>query len=385
MAFYYVDSVGGSDANPGTSAGAAKQTLAAGIGLLGPGDTLYVKAGTYTLTSGVTITAAQCGTTRAGATTIEGYVTTPGDTPDPASAPLITTAANSVVLLTYAAGTASAHLVLRSLKLTNTAATKAVGVLGTTGAGSAIGNITFDRVEIAGCSSGFSAANRVIIAYARKWVIRSSTGEGVLSAASVMVTGCVFEDCKFIDNGSNGFNVGANATSFGVWVRCVFSGNAGVGLIHAAQARTITHSLTGCTFEGNTGDGFQFTFTTGTITLQASDCVFYGNGGYGLNMNGSGGGSIAYAHAYGNAYGSNTSGASQGLTYESGAKSLSADPFTNAAAEDWSPNATPGAGALLRGAGNGGADIGAIQSTPSGGGSGGPPRVLTPNTWSLVG
>jgi len=45
---YYVDKLGGNDANPGTSPEQAKATITAGIGLLAAGDKLIIGPGTYT-------------------------------------------------------------------------------------------------------------------------------------------------------------------------------------------------------------------------------------------------------------------------------------------------------------------------------------------------
>ena len=48
MANYYVSAQTGSDANAGTSVGAAKLTIQAGLDLLSTGgDTLYIAPGTY--------------------------------------------------------------------------------------------------------------------------------------------------------------------------------------------------------------------------------------------------------------------------------------------------------------------------------------------------
>ncbi|VTS01551.1 Marine sediment metagenome DNA, contig: S12H4_L00848 (Fragment) OS=marine sediment metagenome GN=S12H4_14323 PE=4 SV=1: Beta_helix [Gemmata massiliana] len=275
MADYYVDATGGSDANPGTSTGAAKQTLAAGIALLTAGDRLYVKAGTYTLTTTAAITAAQCGATRAGPTIIEGYVTTPGDAPETSAAPLITSSTNSVSLLTYQAGTAVAYLALRSLKISSTATTRGSGILGVTGTGSVAGNVVLEKVEIVGGAVGYNSGARLQIARARRLTIRNSVGVGVNSAS--IVSSALIEDCRFLDNGSHGFDIGANVLTSAQFRRCVFSGNVGSGVSFPVQGRTgVMMSIYNCTFEGNGSDGITFTFTTGNFGLFCSDCAFWG-------------------------------------------------------------------------------------------------------------
>ena len=73
-ATYYIDPVNGNDANPGTQSQPFR-TLGQGVSVLTPGDTLYVRAGTY---NGVTDNAIPGGTSWSAPVTVAAY---PGEQP----------------------------------------------------------------------------------------------------------------------------------------------------------------------------------------------------------------------------------------------------------------------------------------------------------------
>ncbi|AMV23426.1 hypothetical protein VT84_03385 [Gemmata sp. SH-PL17] len=237
-------------------------------------------------------------------------------------------------------------------------------------------------------------------------------------------TGCAHRGstwrCRF-QNFTNGGVTDGAATGITEAAFCEFTGNSG------AAAAQVYHGI-GCVAWNNSATPFQFVASardcisfgnTGVNTdgFSASrkfwNCIAYGNARNGFNLS-----SAAESAAYnciseanlvsgyvGNSalpfvvncadFG-NSSGRSGGNIRDLDPINLSASAFVNAAGGDFRLNATAGAGALLRalalpvtfpgGAGANYRDIGPIQHQDSGGGnSGGPVRILAPNTWHLVG
>lgn len=156
---------------------------------------------------------------------------------------------------------------------------------------------------------------------------------------------CLLERCVAHDNaGSNGVGFVANEITL---VGCVADSNGSHGLTFG----NVWMRLVGCVFYGNGGDGARV--SGGSMGTSATNCVFYGNGGYGFDDSSlSVGFDIRLAN---NAYGANTSGPTRAGSFadESGAVTLTGDPFTDAANGDFRLNSTAGAGAACRGAGRG--------------------------------
>jgi hypothetical protein len=243
---------------------------------------------------------------------------------------------------------------------------------------------------------------------------------GKTSAAGLTLgSNCVAVNCAAKNGGASsyGFNVSAN---FSVLDNCVASGMASgatAAFICPAIASLFNCRATGnaipgfssssaaefvrCIADNNTGassDGFQ---TTGAFLTQYISCVGYNNGrdgirnaaanwqftvrdcilvknaGYGLNSSVT---NFSSASQYltildYNAFYSNTSGARNQVPTGTHDVTLTGDPFTNGASNDFSLNATAGAGAACRAAGfpgvlqSGGTgflDIGALQHQDSG-------------------
>jgi len=143
------------------------------------------------------------------------------------------------------------------------------------------------------------------------------------------------------DNSSHGFN-GANNCTFS---KCLSTNNGGDGF-------RVSYSclLENCVSHGNTTDGIDVTSSYPTM-FYVSNCILDGNGGYGIRClitNGDGQ-SFLLSH---NAFRSNTSGNYvSGEIYGVNDIILTADPFTDAAADDYTLNDTAGGGAACRTAG----------------------------------
>jgi hypothetical protein len=224
-----------------------------------------------------------------------------------------------------------------------------------------------------------------------------------------------FVNCKALNFKVSGFQ---NTAGGGVHIACeATGGNSGAtGAFYntayhfACYAHdNICHGFRnpqvciGCIADTNTGastDGFNFddNALSGCLVL---NCVAYNNGRSGLRNHGTYqavsifGSIFSQNTAYGisaglafrahltinyNAFYSNTSGPRNNYTAGPNDVTLTGDPFTNAAAGDFSLNNTAGAGAACRAAGfpgvfpggltTGYLDIGAVQHQDAGGGGG---------------
>ena len=100
-------------------------------------------------------------------------------------------------------------------------------------------------------------------------------------------------------------------------------------------------------FYNNDGDGLEFDEATepNNKVVRVENNIFFDNGGYGWHVTDSAAARMMLGDR--NAYYSNTSGASLNVT-DSNSITMSADPFTNADAGDFSLNTTAGGGADVR-------------------------------------
>lgn len=237
-----------------------------------------------------------------------------------------------------------------------------------------------------------------------------------LKAASLGIglnSGGVAVNCKAINFTSIGFFNGATYAQF---FNCVASGGTSAASAAFSTSNNAGMFLYGCRATGNacpgfqlynasyavrcisdnntgaSSDGFQFTgsqqggfiscvsYSNGRDGIQALSnfsssvivlaCILAKNGRYGLNNSvGTLSGLYAILCDY-NAYYLNTSGPQNAMPAGAHDVALSGDPFTNGASNDFSLNATAGAGAACRAAGFPGAlqsggtgalDIGALQ------------------------
>jgi hypothetical protein len=174
-------------------------------------------------------------------------------------------------------------------------------------------------------------------------------------------------NCVAHDNTVTGFS------SNPYCINCISDTNTGASSDGFSDSSSGT-SYIGCVAYNNGRDGFLTanagSFVGGTRTW---NCISYGNGRYGYNN--------ANNWHSNHAAGSNTSGNQNGTANElTTIVSLSGDPFTNAAAGDFSLDNTSGEGAACRAAGHPGVfpgglttgylDIGAVQHQDAGGGGG---------------
>lgn len=385
-----IDSTGGAG-----KLGGALSAIEDGDGAYVAGNLVYLESGTYTKASTRTLTCD--GTTSAGNIQIIGYPS--GGTRANADIaesdmPVLTSATNSVALVTL---NAANLITFRNIKFTHTAGTRGAAVVNATA--NTVNGPTFINCKFDGCLHamlvGTSAATSFKGAQMTACAVHNCTGAALNWQGSHAVTWSL-DACDFSANAGHistqsGSNQTINAR------RCVFRGatasNHGFTIgTTTANADAMALILDRCVFYGNGGSGLRFEYTTGRHSfVDVSGCIFYNNGGYGISAATAGILDGAFPPARFNAFGANTSGARQNFRAGAGDVALTADPFTNAAAGDFSLNNTAGGGALLRQLGwpsrigvLGGAttasysDIGAADHQESAGGSFNPlaPRVV---------
>jgi hypothetical protein len=104
-------------------------------------------------------------------------------------------------------------------------------------------------------------------------------------------------------------------------------------------------------FYNNASHGLEITQVNPAFMSVIRNNIFWGNGGYGIKYLASTGDSFARGKCDYNALGSNTSGAYSNFTGGTHDVVLTGDPFTNAAAKDFSLNNAAGAGAVCKSVG----------------------------------
>jgi hypothetical protein len=188
------------------------------------------------------------------------------------------------------------------------------------------------------------------------------------TSSSGVSTGLVLNQCEFTDAtaGSVGLIDGRTGQPvlFACWlhdsvgigliasygfsvVSCIISNMVGRG-IDAGSGNDGEGMVSGSVFYGNGGDGVRLQGSLAGYSITSS--IFMNNGGYGINAAG-GGPAVDLGLEDYNAFKSNTSGARNGIAAGAHDVTLTADPFTNAAGNDFTLNNTAGGGAACRGAG----------------------------------
>jgi hypothetical protein len=307
------------------------------------GNTVYLKAsGTTTLTSTILNYDVLI-------MTIIGYTSSRTDN----GQATITSATNSVNLLTL--GNNAATWILRNLKFTHTAATRGVGI---TGIGNLFYYLVLDNCVFDGCLIAYDGGYPFVFAStayhftAINCEFKNATSYGLrfYNLTSVRFVGC------FIHNNS-GDGININGTGSAGTVELLYSvvrANGGSGIYDFTDGQGNTApdiAIINSAILANTGDGVKM-FGTGSNygqQLHLQNSIIYGNGGYGLDfaapLN------IVVAPGRNNAFGSNTSGARNNYPTLQGDIALSADPFTNQSAADFTLNNTGGGGADCQAAG----------------------------------
>jgi hypothetical protein len=331
------------------------------------GNKIHVKAGTYTNTTTITLSAIVA--TQNLPIQIIGYQTTHNDG---GTKPLITTATNTTPLFTM---TNAPYIEWRNVLLTNTATTRAAGILGLTTASAGAWSLIDSIMD--GFSNGIDSATNSRGA-ASLFIIRSTIKNSTVSAVNDSTAGLkLFIDSSvFYNNTTTCFRMTAiNGANDWTFVNNIFA-KSGAGINDLATTRPTTWTFKNNTFVDITGVCVNSAETTSSCTLIDEGNIIY-NCGTGFNFAFSGGVDRSTLLNDYNAYGANTTNRT-GLSAGAHDITLTADPFVNRAAANYALNNTAGGGALLRAAnfpgalnvgGTGYLDVGALQHQDTGGGT----------------
>lgn len=323
----------------------------ASLGIVGvsivSGNIVYIKAGTYTISSATPNVSGGCYDST-GFTILEGYQTTRGDRGTP---PLFQASGISTFTIITNEDLASATINL--------------------------------RVDGAGLTS---SRGMVVATIGYKLIAENCTNSGILEATTAIFVNCVATGCStqpaFIGGSCHGCVAHSNtAAGFSLAgsksaTHCLSYGNSGAS---SDGFRGVQDGITmeNCAAYNNGRDGFRASVSGGQYYI---NCIAEANAAFGFNAN-----AIFSIRLLNCATFNNTSGATNlnGLVNESvGLVTGSSSFFVNAAGNDFALNSTAGAGAAARAAGFPGIfpagattsylDIGAAQSqgTPGAAGAG---------------
>ena len=348
--------------------GGALQTLATLEASNVAGNKAWIKSGTYTLTSKVTL--AITGDATNGSVLWQGYQTTRGD--NTGTQPDITSSTSALTL--FESGLMAARK-FKNIKFSHTGASRGIGFDSTAGPQYPIffDGCLFDGLATAVKCDNLGASNYGEVNLFGCRII-NSTSAG-LKATSGLVDSCIISD-----GSSVGVLVGARGSIIAgqiSFVNTIIESNASHGISLGSCDRSPV-DVQGCVFHNNTGDGIGSNAGT-TGVLEVKNSIFTSNGGYGINVSAQSNRNAVYES---NAFKSNTSGSyGTNTTAGTGDITLTVDPFTDAANQDFTLNATAGGGADLKslalpttmpfGVTTTNKNIGVAQNAYSAGGSGG--------------
>ena len=353
------------DRSPGTvgasgtwAVGGSLLTIGKALGAVAARNTIYVKNGTYTVTSTMTLPALSV--------YLIGYNSTHGDYGSP---PTVTTATNSTVLFTPVS-TGTGGLSFSNFIFTNTAGTAAACVTATNAGFE--GTIMFYSCKFSGFSSALYGIYSGIYCFTFAGFIdceiTGCTGPGgaIYNDGALYVDGCYIHGntnagVYFDQNPNSGsftctvVNTVFYSQTYGIYLNtgipltirnCDFSthSTSGVRIVGSPQNLTCVNNI----FDANSTYGLSFDSTPATFAYVALNNAFYNNGANWHNLTGS-----------------------------LGDISLSGSPYT-LVGTTFTLNSTAGAGAACKAAaaplafpgsaGNAYQDVGALQSQGSGGG-----------------
>ncbi len=344
MTTYFVKTGGNDTTGDGLAWGTAWATPGKAGGSLSADDILYIGNGTYTLTNSTANTAGgPLALPTNGACNVVGCAD--GDETDFSSFPTIDAGSQNNVSLFALDGADGHNQIIFNIKFDGQQGSNNFGINGT--------NQSFEFAvlcEAVDCPTGFDT----LVAISCKSSYASASGKGFHDS--------ICFHC-WADTHAAGFDGSARQ-----FVNCIAS-NCTAGWDDSAAYRC---AYSHCIAYNSTNSGFACRNTTTLSGGVFTDCVAYGNGAFGWDFNTLSGSSLINCAA-----GNNTSGRTDGNeALDLDAITLTADPFTNAASGDFSPNNTAGGGALLKAAALGvfgqavnNFDVGAVQhSDPAGGG-----------------
>jgi len=336
MTLYYVDGAVGNDGNAGTSPGAgnAWATIGKAASTITNGDLAWIKASAvYSLSSAITFNATDSYTGRA---QFIGYGSTPGDG---IPATVRATAGSFFMFDINQNG-----VLLQNLIIDGNNQTSITGV-----------RFSSQYSGIVGCLIKNCTNNGVLVSATYSHLFNCEvTGCSAASAVAVNSTPCVISGCKIHDNTVTGIDGSSGISNIDVISSEIYK-NTG----SSSDGITVGY---GCliqsnTIHGNGRDGIRLLNNYIGIQPGIRNNLLTVNGasgtGYGINFAsaplGSGATTPVPEVDY-NAFYNNATADRNNYTIGSHDVTLTADPYINSAANNYSLNNTPGGGAACRGA-----------------------------------
>jgi hypothetical protein len=320
--------------------GGGLTTISAAVTLAVSLNSIHIKSGTYTFT---TFQAVSSGFWL----NFIGYGTTHNDG---GTKPLITTSTNSINLFEIT----TAKCIFDNIKFTNTAGTRwAALALQTQDTAVMVVNCLFDGMGNAIYSGGADRPSYVINSE-----VKNSTGDGIYVKGRIYLYGSYIHDSTASGVVST---VNDNSIVAIEVTRSIITNNVD-GVVATTNANVVINESV---IANNSSDGINL---TSPISLVINNSIIYGNNAYGITSSAA----PWYLTQYNNAFGDNTSGNRNNVSTSTSDVTLTADPFTNAAAGNYGLNSTAGGGTAAKAAGFPGAfpggtstgflDIGAVQT-----------------------
>lgn len=306
--------------------GGGRATIASAVGDAVSTNEVHVKSGTYNLTSGVNPASKNIA--------FYGYGSSHGDM---GTKPLVTTATNSINLLTTPGF--GFRMSVANISFSSTAGTPGNGIQG------AQGTLICSDCVFDGFNYGMellSGAIDYLELYRVEAKNCTTDGVGAYVTTSRLALLC---DCFLHDNG---IGLHLNNTGGAVLIRNRIVNNTTIGVKQVPGDVNVV--LIGNTIANNGTDGVE-ALGINQIHWVNYNNIFYGNGGYAINFTW---GSSTTTGEYQplrngpNAYGSNTSGNFRTIGAGVNDVTLTADPFTNSATRDYTLNNVAGGGAACR-------------------------------------
>jgi len=288
----------------------------------------WIKSGTYTITTATVGAAGPFLGPSAIAFRIEGYTITRGDR---STKPVISagTVGSISIFDMSSASYNNGRQFLVNVKVDGNSQISVNGVMGN----AAYQSARAIDVDVINCTTGFStvSVNNGVTCY-RCTTNNCTTG---FSGSGQL------HYCETV-GGTTGFSKSSSALA--TWLKCIARDCSGVG--YSALTSSYGLVVDGCLAENCGSDGFKW--TAYSMGMTCIDCVAVNNGGYGFNVHtGYDDNVLINCSGYNNTSG-NVSG---GADTEMGAfnfQHLTADPFVDTTAHDFSPNDAVGGGADLR-------------------------------------
>lgn len=359
-------SLGTAAASGGTgNLGGGLLTIAKVLTLVVNNNTVYIKGGTYTITSGLVLP-------NSTELLIIGYTSTRTDL----GRPTITSATNSVALFAVGSG----PYFFQNFHLTHTAATRG-DAFQSGGSFNSFGGLILQNCIIDGCLNGVNGTttnSNIFDLVVFNCEIKNCTNQGINNGfAPTFIIDSFIHNCT--SDGININNGRTNAPSYIVLIRVISYANGGKGYVDTANMPSYCRRIfINCVFHTNTSDGVNFSTGSTGPSITMLNCLLISNGGFGVKI-------VAPAYdphstwADFNGYYNNTSGPRSAWITGAHDVTLTSDPCNSPSGGDFSLGSGAGGtaakaagfpGALVAG-GTGFLDLGSLQSQGSGGGGGG--------------